>query len=216
MRIGVLGTGTVGKTLASRFVELGHDVVMGSRTAGNEKAAAWATGHAERATAGTFADAAAHGEVVVNATAGMSSVAVIEAAGAANLAGKVLVDVANPIAYYGPPVRLDPVGDDSLGERIQRAFPDARVVKTLNTINAAVMVNPAGSPPRHDVFLAGDDDAAKATVRGLLEEMGWRPEDIRDVGGISAARAMEMYLPLWLSPGRQPGPLDFNIHVATP
>lgn len=216
MRIGVLGTGTVGTTLASRFVELGHDVVMGSRTAGNEKAAGWASGHAERATAGTFADAAAHGEVVVNATAGTSSVAVIEAAGAANLAGKVLVDVANPIADYGPPVRLDPVGDDSLAERIQRAVPDARVVKTLNTVNAAVMVNPGALSAPHDAFLAGEDDAAKATVRGLLEEMGWRPEDIRDVGGISAARAMEMYLLLWLGLAGSMGRYDFNIHVVTP
>lgn len=216
MRIGVLGTGTVGTALASRFVDLGHDVVMGSRTATNDRAVAWASGHTERAGAGTFADAAAHGEVVVNATAGSASLAALEAAGHGNLAGKVVVDVANPIAGFGPPVSLDPVGDDSLAERIQRAVPDARVVKTLNTVNAAVMVDPAALSARHDVFLAGDDDAAKATVRGLLEEMGWGPEDIRDVGGISSARALEMYLVLWLSLAGSLGRYDFNIHVVTP
>lgn len=216
MRIGVLGTGTVGTALASRFVDLGHDVVMGSRTATNDKAVAWAAGRTERAGAGTFADAAVHGEVVVNATAGSASLAALEAAGHGNLAGKVVVDVANPIAGFGPPVSLDPVGDDSLAERIQRAVPDARVVKTLNTVNAAVMVDPAALSARHDVFLAGDDDAAKATVRGLLEEMGWGPEDIRDVGGISSARALEMYLVLWLSLAGSLGRYDFNIHVVTP
>lgn len=216
MRIGVLGTGMVGSTLGSRFVELGHDVVMGSRSATNEKAAGWAAQHSERAAAGSFADAAAHGELVVNATSGGSSLAALEAAGADNLAGKVLVDVANAISGYGPPMTLDPVGDDSLAERIQRAFPDARVVKTLNTVNAAVMVAPAAMGVPHDVFLAGEDAEAKATVRGLLQEMGWSEQSIRDVGGIAAARGLEMYLVLWLSLAGSLGRYDFNIHVVTP
>lgn len=216
MRIGVLGTGTVGTTLASRFVGLGHDVVMGSRSATNEKAAGWAGQHAERAAAGTFADAAAHGEIVVNATAGTSSLAALEAAGAGNLAGKVLVDVANPIAGYGPPISLEPVGDDSLAERIQRTFPDARVVKTLNTVTAAVMVSPEALGTAHDVFLAGEDAEAKAIVRGLLREMGWAEENIRDVGGIAAARGPEMYLVLWVTLAGSLGRYDFNIHVVTP
>lgn len=216
MRIGVLGTGMVGSALSSRFVEIGHDVVMGSRTAGNEKASEWAGRHPERAAAGTFASAAAHGEVVVNATAGASSLAALEAAGAANLSGKVLVDVANPIAGFGPPVTLDPVGDDSLAERIQSSFPDARVVKTLNTVNASVMVNPAAMGAPHDAFLAGEDDAAKDTVRGLLQEMGWAADNIRDVGGISSARALEMYLVLWLSLAGSMNRYDFNVHVVTP
>jgi hypothetical protein len=216
MRIGVLGTGSVGTARAGRFVELGHDVVMGSRSAINEKANAWAEAYAERAAAGTFADAAAHGEVVVNATAGTASLAALEAAGAENLAGKVLVDVANPIAAYGPPITLDPVGDDSLAEQIQRRFPDARVVKTLNTVNAAVMVDPAAMSVAHDVFVAGDDADAKATVRGLLREMGWLEENIRDVGGVSSARALEMYLVLWVSLVGSLGRYDFNVHVVTP
>jgi predicted dinucleotide-binding enzyme len=216
MRIGVLGTGVVGSALASRFVDLGHDVVMGSRTAGNEKASEWAGRHPERAAAGTFADAAGHGEVVVNATSGAASLAALEAAGAPNLSGKVLVDVANPIAGFGPPVRLDPVGDDSLAEQIQRRFPDARVVKTLNTVNASVMVDPAALGAAHDAFVAGEDPAAKDTVRGLLQEMGWGAENVRDVGGISSARAMEMYLVLWLSLAGSMNRYDFNIHVVTP
>lgn len=216
MRIGVLGTGTVGSALAGRFVDLGHDVVMGSRTRGNEAASAWAGGHAERAAAGTFADAASHGQVVVNATSGTASLAALDAAGAANLSGKVLVDVANPIAGFGLPVRLDPVGDDSLAEQIQRRYPDARVVKTLNTVNASVMVNPAALGAPHDVFVAGEDAAAKDTVRALLQEMGWAAENVRDVGGIASARALEMYLVLWLSLAGSLGRYDFNIHVVTP
>jgi len=216
MRIGVLGTGSVGSTLATRFAGLGHDVVMGSRTGGNAAAAAWAEEAGDRGTAGTFADAAAHGEVVVSATAGAHSLEALEAAGRDNLSGKVLVDVANPIADYGPPIRLDPVGDDSLAERIQRTFPEARVVKTLNTVNASVMVDPAAVPGSHDVFMAGDDGDAKATVRSLLQEMGWAAGNIRDLGGISSARGLEMYLVLWLGLAGSLGRYDLNIHVVTP
>lgn len=216
MRIGVLGTGMVGTGLADRFVELGHDVVMGARTSGNERAAAWAGGHPQRAAAGTFADAAAHGEVVVNATAGAYSLDALRAAGSEHLAGKVLLDVANPIAAYGPPIGLDPVGDESLGERIQRAFPAARVVKGLNTVNVGVMVRPEQLPEPTDIFLAGDDDAAKRTVRALLTEMGWRPERVRDLGGISAARGLEMYLVLWQGIALSLGRFDLNVRVVTP
>ncbi len=216
MRIGVLGTGTVGTTLATRFVELGHDVVMGSRTADNAAAVGWAGGTGGRGTAGTFADAAAHGDVVVNATAGVSSLVALEAAGRDNLSGKVLMDVANPIAAYGPPILLDPVGDDSLAERIQRTFPQARVVKALNTVTASVMVDPAALPGSHDVFMAGDDGDAKATVRSLLQETGWAAENIRDLGGISSARGLEMYLVLWLGLAGCLGRYDINIHVVTP
>lgn len=215
-RIGVLGTGAVGAALGTRFVEIGHDVVMGSRTAGNEAAAGWAAGHEERAAAGSFADAARHGEIVVNATAGAHSLAALAVAGADNLAGKVLVDVANPIAGFTPSVVLDPVGDDSLAEQIQRAFPDAMVVKTLNTVNSAVMVRPGLLPAPHDVFVAGDDADAKATVRSLLVELGWPDTAIRDLGGISAARGMEMYLVLWLSLAGSVGRYDINIDVVVP
>jgi len=216
MRIGMLGTGMVGTGLADRFVELGHDVLMGARTPGNEKAAAWAGGHRQRAAAGTFADAAAHGEVVVNATAGAHSLDALRAAGSEHLAGKVLLDVANAIAGYGPPISLDPVGNESLAERIQRAFPDARVVKGLNTVNVGVMVRPDQLAEPTDVFLAGDDEAAKRTVRDLLTEMGWRPERVRDLGGISAARGLEMYLVLWQGIALSLGRFDLNVRVVTP
>lgn len=215
MRVGVLGTGMVGVALATRLVEVGHDVVMGSRTPDNEKAMAWAASRPERAAAGSFADAASHGEVVVNATSGIASLAALTAAGEENLAGKVLVDVANPIASYGPPIALKPVAGDSLAEQIQRAFPAARVVKALNTMNCDVMVRPSIVPGEHDVFLAGNDVAAKGTVRALLEEFGWPPTSVRDVGDVTAARGLEMYLVLWIALRMTLGHNAFNIRVVT-
>jgi 8-hydroxy-5-deazaflavin:NADPH oxidoreductase len=215
MRIGVLGTGMVGETLSTKFVELGHDVVMGARSAGNDKAVAWSERFPERAGQGSFADAAAHGEMVVNATAGVASVEALRAAGADNLAGKTLLDVANPLDFSGGfPPRLSVVNDDSLGEQIQREFPAARVVKALNTMNCLVMVDPARVAGDHDVLMAGDDEAAKRQVTGLLESFGWPAPAIRDLGGIRSARGLESYLPLWLSLMGILGTGDFNIHVA--
>ncbi len=213
MRIGVLGTGVVGETLATRLVETGHDVVMGARSAGNDKALAWVQRFPDRAGEGSFADAAAHGELVVNATAGVASLEALRSAGAHNLAGKTLLDVANPLDFSGGfPPRLSVV-NDSLGEQIQREFPDARVVKALNTMNCQVMVDPARVPGAHDVFMAGDDEAAKREVTDLLESFGWPAEAIRDLGGIGSARGLESYLPLWLSLMGALGTGDFNIHV---
>jgi 8-hydroxy-5-deazaflavin:NADPH oxidoreductase len=216
MRIGVLGTGMVGHALASRLVETGHDVVMGSRDAANDKAAAWVASQPERAGAGTFAAAAAHGEAVLNATGGAVSLDVLRLAGAENLAGKVLIDVSNPMKPdSGFPPQLDPVGDDSLAERIQREFPTARVVKTLNTMNCNVMADPSLVPGEHDVFMAGEDAAAKEIVRGLLGGFGWPDSSIRDVGGIIAARGLEMYLIFWIGLRVSLGNHAFNIHVVT-
>jgi 8-hydroxy-5-deazaflavin:NADPH oxidoreductase len=215
MRVGVLGTGMVGTAIASRLVEVGHDVVMGSRTADNESALAWVAGQPERAAAGTFADAARHGEVVVNATSGTASLAALQAAGEENLAGKVLADVANPIAVPGAPPGLEPVGDDSLAEQIQRAFPAARVVKTLNTMNCQVMVRPSTVPGDHDVFMAGNDAGAKDVVRSMLADFGWPEASVRDLGDITAARALAMYLPLWVGLRLVLGHNAFNIRVVT-
>jgi hypothetical protein len=216
MRIGVLGTGMVGQALASRLVATGHNVVMGSRTPANEKAAAWLAAQPERAATGTFADAAAHGEVVLNATGGAVSLDALRLAGAENLAGKVLIDVSNPMKPdSGFPPQLDPVGDDSLAERIQREFPTARVVKALNTMNCDVMADPSLLPGQHDVFMAGDDAAAKETVRGLLTGFGWPDASIRDLGGIAGARGLEMYLILWIGLRVSLGVNAFNIHVVT-
>ena len=163
---------------------------------------------------GSFADAAAAGELVVNATAGSASLAALTAAGAENLDGKVLVDVGNPLDLSaGMPPVLDPCNTDSLGEQIQRAFPLARVVKTLNTVNADVMVNPGIVPGTHTMFVCGNDDAAKADVRALLESFGWDAGQLLDLGDITAARGMEMYLPLWLRLWGATGTGHLNIEV---
>jgi 8-hydroxy-5-deazaflavin:NADPH oxidoreductase len=218
MKIAVLGTGVVGRTLAGRLVEVGHSVTLGSRTATNEAAVAWAAGAGPLAKAATFFDAAADGEVVINATPGAVSLEVLAAASTMNLGGKVLIDVANPLDHSaGFPPSLSISNTDSLAETIQRAFPTARVVKTLNTMRADVMVAPerlAGGD--HDAFLAGDDPEAKEVVARLLAEFGWRPEHIRDLGPLDAARGMEMWLPLWLRIFLTQGNNNaFNIKVVT-
>jgi 8-hydroxy-5-deazaflavin:NADPH oxidoreductase len=202
VKIGVLGTGIVGTTIATKLRELGHDVLIGSRSAGDD--------------AVPFAEAAAHGELVFNCTAGVASLEALQAAGDENLNGKILVDVANPLDFsQGMPPRLTVCNDDSLGEQIQRAFPEAKVVKALNTISAQLMVEPGRVAGEHDLFMCGNDDGAKAAVSKLLQEFGWPAERILDLGDITAARGQEMYLPLWLRlmMGVAGGP-DFNIRVA--
>jgi predicted dinucleotide-binding enzyme len=214
MKIGVLGTGMVGEAIASRLVALGHHVMMGSRESGNEKARAWAESAGEGAGEGSFADAAAYGELLFNCTSGIHSLAALESAGAENLAGKVLVDVANPLDFSGGmPPTLTVCNTDSLGEQIQRAFPETRVVKALHTVNAAVMVDPASVPGAHDVFVCGDDEEARREVGELLQSFGWPAERIRDLGGIAAARGTEMYVPLWLQLYGMIGTPTFNIAV---
>ncbi|WP_369387838.1 NADPH-dependent F420 reductase [Streptomyces sp. CG1] len=213
MRYAVLGTGEVGRTLGGRLVELGHEVTLGSRTKDNPVALEWATAAAERARAGTFAEAAAAAEVVVNAVSGRVALDALRAAGAENLDGKILVDVCNPLAFEDGEPRLDPVESDSVGEQIQRAFPHARVVKTLNTVNCQVMVDPGRVPGAHHLFVCGQDAGAKEQVTAMLGEFGWPAERVLDLGGIQAARTVEMYLPLWLTMMRRFGTADFNIEV---
>jgi predicted dinucleotide-binding enzyme len=168
----------------------------------------------DRASEGTFADAAGFGELVVNATAGAASLDALEAAGGEQLAGKVLVDVSNPLDFSaGMPPTLTVCNDDSLGERIQRAFADVRVVKTLNTVTAAVMVQPDLVPGRHTLFVCGDDADAKAQVGELLQGFGWPADTILDLGDITAARGMEMYLPLWLRLYGATGTAVLNVEV---
>jgi predicted dinucleotide-binding enzyme len=213
MRIGILGTGIVGQTIGTRLVQLGHDVRLGSRSSTNEKAAKWVNAAGEHATQGTFADAGVFGEIVFNCTGGMVSLEALNAAGAESLKGKILVDVSNPLDFSrGFPPTLSVCNTDSVGEQIQRAFPAARVVKALNTMTAAVMVNPSAVPGDHEVFLCGNDADAKARVTELLRSFGWR--GILDLGDITAARGMEMILPIWL---RLMGTLKmpmFNFHIA--
>lgn len=215
MKIAVLGTGMVGQAIANKLVALGHEVKMGARSATNEKAAAWQSQIAsERASVGIFAEAAAFGELAFNCTSGAASLDALTAAGAANLRGKVLVDIANPLDFgKGMPPTLSILNEDSLGERIQRAFPEVRVVKTLNTVNAELMVNPGRlGGGAHTMFLAGNDAGAKAQVRGLLVEgFGWR--DILDLGDITMSRGTEMYLPLWVRMYGALGTPHFNVQV---
>ncbi|MEU6092412.1 NAD(P)-binding domain-containing protein [Streptomyces sp. NPDC047085] len=213
MRYAVLGTGEVGRTLAGRLVELGYEVILGSRTKDNPVAQEWATATEDRSRAGTFADAAAAGDVVINAVGGRVALEALRAAGAENLDGKLLVDVCNPLAFEGDQVRLDPVESDSVGEQIQRAFPHARVVKTLNTVNCQVMVDPGRVPGEHNLFVCGDDTGAKQQVIELLGEFGWPADRVLDLGGIRSARSVEMLLPLWLDLMRHFGHADFNFEL---
>jgi len=214
MRIGVLGTGVVGETIASKLVEVDHEVMMASREAGNEKAAAWAAGAGEGAREGSFADAAAFGELVVNATAGAHSLDALELAGAESLAGKVLLEAPNPLDFsQGMPPTLTIANTDSLGEAIQRAHPDAKVVKALNTVTAGLMVDPSSLGEATNLFVCGNDDGAKAQVIEILETFGWLSGDIIDLGDISAARGMEAYLALWIRLMGAVGSPQFNIKV---
>jgi predicted dinucleotide-binding enzyme len=217
MRIAVLGTGVVGRTIATKLVQLGHEVTMGSRSADSEGLREWLGEAGEGASGGTYADAATDAELVFNCTAGEASLDALATAGADKLAGKVLVDVANPLDFsQGMPPTLTVCNDDSLGERIQAAFPQARVVKALNTVNAQVMTDPGRLPGAHNVFVCGNDAEAKAAVRELLQAFGWPQESIVDLGEIGAARGSEMYLPLWLRLMGALGTAEFNIQVRVP
>ncbi|MET3921166.1 NAD(P)-binding domain-containing protein [Arthrobacter sp. UYEF20] len=225
MKIAVFGTGTVGPTVAAALSTLGHNVVIGTRdpqatlartepgATGGPAFAQWHETHGQIGVA-TFADAAAGSEIIVNATNGGGSLEALTAAGAANLAGKVVVDIANPLDFsQGFPPFLAPVNTDSLGEQLQRAFPEARVVKTLNTMTASVMVDPVGvAGGDHSVFVSGNDAEAKETVKGLLTGLGHR--DIIDLGDITTARGAEMLLPLWLRVWGSLGTGHFNFKVA--
>ena len=213
MKFGVLGSGMVGSAIAGKLVSRGHEVRMGSRTASNEKAAAWVSAAGKGASQVTFADAAAFGEIVFNCTSGAGSVDAVRAAEAQNLRGKVLVDVANPLDFSkGMPPTLFVSNDDSLAERIQAALPEAKVVKALNTINANVMVNPGRVPGETDVFVCGNDAGAKAQViRILKEEFGWKT--VIDLGDLTAARGTESYLHLWLRIMGALKTADFNVKV---
>jgi predicted dinucleotide-binding enzyme len=213
MRIGVLGTGIVGRTLAGALVGGGHEVRMGSRTAGNEHAVAWVAETGAGASEGTFADAAGFGEVLINATSGSNSPAVLEAAGAELLGDKVLIDVSNPLDFSTGALTLSVCNDDSVGERLQRAYPDLRVVKALNTVTAALMVQPSLVAGTHTIFLCGDDAGAKAQVAELLQGFGWPAASLLDLGDITGARAMEMYLPLWMRLYGAKGTPVLNVEV---
>jgi predicted dinucleotide-binding enzyme len=223
LKIAVLGTGMVGRTLAVRLTELGHSVTVGTRDPqstlgrterdpmGGEPYAAWARQNPAVALA-AFADAARGAELIVNATNGASSLDVLAQAGAENLAGKVLVDIANPLEFgQGMPPTLFVKDTDSLGEQIQRAYPEARVVKTLNTLNADLMTHPEKLPEPSTVFVSGNDADAKEAVTALLAEFGHR--DVIDLGDMTTARGTEMLLPVWLRLWGALGTPEFNFKI---
>lgn len=214
MKLGVLGTGGVGQAIGSKLIALGHEVRMGSRQAGGDKAKAWVARAGANASEGTFADAAKFGSLIFNCTSGVGSLSALAAAKAENLRDKVLVDVSNALDFSkgAPPSLFTPSGD-SLGEQIQRAYPNTRVVKALNTINATVMVDPAGlADAQHDVFICGNDLAAKAQVSALLREgFGW--QTVRDFGDISGARGLEAYVLFWVRAWSVLGTASFNIQL---
>ncbi|MBL7812883.1 MAG: NAD(P)-binding domain-containing protein [Bacteroidetes bacterium] len=199
MKIAVLGTGMVGKAIATKGIELGHLVMMGSRSASNEKAAAWVAENGDRASSGTFADAAACGEIVFNCTGGQVTLDVLRSTGN-HLSGKILIDISNPLDFsHGMPPTLSVCNNTSLGEQVQELLPDTFVVKTLNTLNCNLMVNPRSlADGDHHLFLSGNDGDAKARVSALLQTFGWRADRILDLGDITTARGTEMWLPLWL------------------
>ncbi len=223
MNIAVLGTGMVGQAIAGRLDDLGHTVVVGTRDPeatsartepdgmGNPPFSAWQAGHPGVALA-TFADAAAGAELVVNASSGAATLDVLGLAGADNLAGKVLVDIANPLDFsQGFPPTLSVKDTDSLGEQIQRAFPETKVVKTLNTLTASLMVDPRSLGESSSIFVSGDDAQAKATVVALLESFGH--DDVIDLGPLETARGTEMLLPVWLRLMGTLGTGTFNFKI---
>lgn len=211
MKIAVLGTGVVGKQLATRFAALGHSVSMGSRSPDNPEGAKWAAETGGRH--GTFIDVCASAKVIVNATGGLVSVAALTAAG--DLWNKVVIDVSNPLDFSGgfPPKIVTFAEGISLGEEIQRAVPTAHVVKTLNTMSNTVMVEPTRIPGEHHVFVSGDNAAAKETVSGLLKELGWADRQIIDLGGLATARNTEQLTGLWLTLYGNLGTDDFNFSI---
>ena len=212
MRCGVLGTGMVGLAISNRLAELRHEVTIGTRDP--SKSTDKLKSLQETVQVGTFAEAAAFGEILFNATGGGVSIEALQMAGESNLNGKVLADISNPLDFSkGMPPSLFVSNTDSLGEQIQRIFPNVKVVKTLNTVTAAIMVNPQSvAVGEHDMFVCGNDADAKDQTVKVLKEFGW--SHIIDLGDLSAARGMEMYLPIWLRLWGALGSGMFNIRIA--
>ncbi len=214
MKIAVLGTGMVGTTIGSKLVSLGHEVRLGAREATNEKAAAWAHAGGPLASHGTFADAAAFGELVFHCAKGTAALEVLQAAGADNLRGKVLIDTSNPLDFSrGMPPTLTVSNTDSLGEQLQRAFPETHVVKALNTVNCELMVNPQRlADGDHDLFICGNDAHAKSRATEVLRGwFGWK--NVVDLGDITNSRGTEAYLLLWVRLWGALKIVDFNVKV---
>jgi predicted dinucleotide-binding enzyme len=216
MQIAVFGTGQVGRTLATALAAAGHDVCMGSRTKDNPKAAEWVAATGGTASQDDYAGAASRAGLVLNCTPGNVALEVMNMAGKTPMRGKIVADLSNPLDFsHGFPPRLTVCNNDSLAEQLQRALPETLFVKVWNTMWCGLMVNPGLlQGERHTVFCCGNDSGAKEEVRrSLLEPLGWKAEDILDLGDIKAARGLEMYLPLWLQIYGALGHGEFNIRV---
>lgn len=198
-KIGVFGTGDVGRTIATKLVSLGYEVKLGSRTANNENAQKWAKENGANASAGTFEEAAKFGDMVFNCTKGDATLSVIKLAGVDNLSGKIVVEVSNPLDLskgFPPTLLPEYINTTSIGEEVQKLLPNAHVVKTLNTVNCALMTNPGLSSGDATMFVCGNDAQAKQEVTKILNQFGW--EDVLDLGEIISARGMEMFIAPWL------------------
>lgn len=201
MKIGVFGTGVVGQTVAGKFADLGHSVQVGTRDVAKTAQGSFAQWHGAHPDIELvpMKQAAIHGEILVNATSGLGSLDALRLAGAENLKGKILIDISNPLDFSkGMPPTLSVCNDSSLAEQIQAAFPEVKLVKSLNTMTAALMVNPGLIAGDHNVFVAGNDEGAKNAVINILSEFGWKRDNVIDLGDVTASRGLEMYLPLWL------------------
>lgn len=231
MNIAVLGTGIVGQVIAARLKELGHAVTIGTRDVaetlartekdhyGNPPFADWFKRHEGAIKVASYADATSSAAIIFNCTLGQASVQALKNCGNENLKGKILVDISNPLDFSaGMPPTLSPGNTDSLGELIQRTFPDLKVVKTLNTMNCYLMVNPSMLAGDHNVFMSGNDAQPKKQVETLLKSFGWKEKNIIDLGDISTARGTEQLLPIWIrlyTTLKNPM-FNFNIVIGTP
>jgi len=212
-RVGVIGSGQVGRALAAGFAAHGHEVTIGTRDPeANDDLQAWAAQHDDVAI-GTFAAAAEAGEIVVLATRGTAVEEAIQTAGRQRFADKLVIDATNPLDFSGGGPALAVGHTDSAGEIVQRALPAARVVKAFNTVNAGLMVDPQLPGAPHPMFIAGNDDTAKATVADLLADFGW---NAFDVGGIERSRELESLVILWVAIGQRRGAFDHAFTLVTP
>jgi 8-hydroxy-5-deazaflavin:NADPH oxidoreductase len=210
MKIGVIGTGFVGQMLSEKLSKTGNDVMIGTRDIdslmsrddkdylGRPPFREWSKSHPD-IKVGLFKDAASLGEVIVNAANGAGTMDALNSAGKENLSGKVILDVSNPLDFSkGMPPSFLISNTDSLGELIQRTFPDAKVVKSLNTMNGYIMVNPSFIPGDHNVFTSGNDEEAKTVVKDILKSFGWKEENMIDLGDITTSRGTEQMVALWV------------------
>jgi 8-hydroxy-5-deazaflavin:NADPH oxidoreductase len=211
-RVGVLGSGEVGRRLASGFASRGHSVMIGSREPGKPELGEWLSGEGAGIEAGTFAQTVSHGELLALAVLGTAAEQVIADAGPSDFSGKVVIDATNPLDFSGGfPPKLAISGEDSLGERVQRALPDAKVVKAFNTIGNPYFVDPSFREGQPTMLIAGDDEDAKRTVGDVLAEFGW-PDPV-DLGGIEGARELEAICIAWVKIGGTRGAWDHGFKL---